>query len=131
MTAAGKDKGTFKISEPNKALQQTAAAILASRRFSALSAAAAATGSVVMTPDFHADEKWAELRHLPLSLGFVGAWSMPIKTPEGTVLGMFGTYFRERRSPTPEEQRGVELLAAAAALALAGPRTMNCDQTAT
>jgi len=37
------------------------------------------------------------------------------------VLGTFGTYFRERRTPTPEEQRGVERLAAAAALVLSGP----------
>src|SRR5690242_15685266 len=42
-------------------------------------AAAAATGQVVLTPDFRADRKWAELRHLPLALGYVGAWSMPIK----------------------------------------------------
>ena len=33
-------------------------------------AAAAATGSVVMTPDFFADDKWSELRHLPSSLGY-------------------------------------------------------------
>jgi GAF domain-containing protein len=82
-------------------------------------AAAAATGLVVITPDFYADDKWAELRHLPLSLGFVGAWSVPIKSPEGTVLGTFGTYFRDRRLPTPEERTSVELLAAAASLVLA------------
>lgn len=81
-------------------------------------AAAAALGIVVITPDFCADDKWAELRHLPSSLGFVGAWSMPIKSPDGTVLGTFGTYFRDHRSPTPEERRGVELLAAAAAMVL-------------
>src|SRR6187401_1809533 len=46
-------------------------------------AAAAATGSLVFTPDFFADDKWAELRHLPLALGFAGAWSMPIKSAEG------------------------------------------------
>ena len=84
-------------------------------------AAAAATGTTVITPDFLADDKWAELRHLPHSLGFVGAWSMPIKSGTGAVLGTFGTYFRERRTPTPEEQRGVERLAAAAALVLSGP----------
>lgn len=83
-------------------------------------AAAAATGAVVVTPDFAADDKWAELRHLPHSLGFVGAWSMPIKSPDGTVLGTFGTYFRDRRTPTAEERTGVERLAAAAALVLAG-----------
>jgi hypothetical protein len=69
--------------------------------------------------DLCADDKWAELRHLPLALGFVGAWSMPIKSPDGTVLGTFGTYFRDQRSPTPGEQRGVELLAAVAARVLA------------
>lgn len=72
-----------------------------------------------MTPDFLADDKWAELRHLPLALGFVGAWSVPIKSPEGAVLGTFGTYFRERRYPTSEERKAMELLASAAALILA------------
>jgi GAF domain-containing protein len=82
-------------------------------------AAAAATGQVVMTPDFYADDKWAELRHLPLALGFVGAWSMPIKNPNTQeVLGTFGTYFREKRQPTAEEQKGIERLAAAAARVL-------------
>jgi GAF domain-containing protein len=81
-------------------------------------AVAAATGSVVITPDFCADDKWAELRHLPLALGYVGAWSMPIKSSEGIVLGTFGTYFREHRSPTPEEKEGVQLLATAAAAVL-------------
>lgn len=84
-------------------------------------AAAAATGIMVITPDFCADDKWAELRHLPLALGFVGAWSMPIKNPKGAVLGTFGTYFRKKRTPSPYEIRSVELLAAAAALAIAGP----------
>lgn len=82
-------------------------------------AAAAATGSVVLTPSFLADEKWAELRHLPLALGFVGAWSMPIKSPQdGRVLGTFGTYFRESRQPTPREMVAVRELAAVAARAL-------------
>lgn len=80
---------------------------------------AAATGAVVITQDFCADDRWAELRHLPISLGFVGAWSMPIKSRTGTVLGTFGTYFRSRRTPTRHEQEGVEQLAAAAALVLA------------
>jgi hypothetical protein len=56
-------------------------------------AAAAATGNVVITPSFYADNKWAELRHLPLALGYVGAWSMPIKTYDNRIIGTFGTYF--------------------------------------
>ena len=81
-------------------------------------AAAAATGCAVVTEDFGADNKWAELRHLPQSLGFEGAWSMPIKSADGKVLGTFGTYYREKRCPTEAERAGVERLAAAAAVAL-------------
>ena len=81
-------------------------------------AAAAATGSVVLTPDFRADGKWAELRHLPLALGFLGAWSMPIKSTGGSVLGTFGTYYRDVREPSPREQAAVGRLAAVAARAL-------------
>jgi GAF domain-containing protein len=81
-------------------------------------AAAAATGSVVVTPDFRADGKWAELRHLPLSLGFAGAWSMPIRASGGEVLGTLGTYYRNVREPTPREIAAVSQLAATAARAL-------------
>jgi GAF domain-containing protein len=81
-------------------------------------AAAAATGKAVFTPDFRADEKWAELRQLPMGLGFVGAWSMPIKASDGTVMGTFGTYFRERRLPTEAERDAVALLVEAAAEAI-------------
>jgi len=77
--------------------------------------AAAATGAAVLTPDFRADEKWAELRHLPLALGYVGAWSHPIKTAAGNVLGTFGTYYREQREPSAAERRNVEALASIAA----------------
>ena len=84
-------------------------------------AAAAATGEVVITPDFLADEKWAELRHLPLALGFAGAWSVPIKSKEGRVLGTFGTYFRDTRTPTPRERDAMERLASVAAQALSPP----------
>lgn len=81
-------------------------------------AAAAATGTIVFTPSFYADNKWAELRHLPTSLGFVGAWSFPIKSNDLKVLGTFGTYFRKQRKPSDEEMKGTELLASAAAMAL-------------
>jgi GAF domain-containing protein len=74
-------------------------------------AAAAATGKMVMTPDFRADHKWEELRHLPLSIGYSGAWSMPIITDDGKVLGTFGTYFKEIRYPSDEEINGVKILA--------------------
>jgi len=81
-------------------------------------AAAAATGEVVETPSFLSDQRWSELRHLPMTLGFAAAWSMPIKAPDGRVLGTFGTYFREQRRPTAAEREGVALLAEVAAAAI-------------
>ena len=82
-------------------------------------AAAAATGAVVITPSFLADDKWAELRHLPLAIGFAGAWSMPITSPrDGKVLGTFGIYYRDVRQPSPREVEAVRSLAATAARAL-------------
>ena len=81
-------------------------------------ASAAATGAPVITPDFKSDDKWAELRHLPLALGYTGAWSMPIKTATGKVLGTFGTYYRETHEPSPEEIHAVQQLADTAAMVL-------------
>lgn len=82
-------------------------------------AAAAATAAVVVTPDFLADDKWAELKHLPLSLGFVGAWSTPIFSARSVaVLGTFGTYYRDRREPTLFEVKSIEKLASLAGLVL-------------
>jgi GAF domain-containing protein len=93
-------------------------------------AAAAATGCVVLTPDFRADDKWAELRHLPMALGFAGAWSHPIKDRDGRVLGTFGTYFRECREPTCAERRNVERLVAAASRVIAARQPAARDITA-
>jgi GAF domain-containing protein len=76
----------------------------------------------VFTPDFRADAKWAELKHLPLALGFTGAWSMPIKSDDGTILGTFGTYYRDKRKPTDAEFDAIRGLASVAAMAIAQSR---------
>lgn len=78
-------------------------------------AAAAATGTIIITADFHADDKWAELKHLPLALGFNSAWSVPIKTKDGVVLGTFGTYFRQKMPPQQKHIDAVSSLAVIAA----------------
>jgi signal transduction histidine kinase/CheY-like chemotaxis protein len=79
---------------------------------------AAATGSVVVTPDIEADPKWESIRHLPLDLGLRAAWSRPIIAADGSVLGTFGTYFRQCREPTALERQLVEILSHTAALAI-------------
>jgi GAF domain-containing protein len=80
--------------------------------------AAAATGKPVITPDIENDPGWKGLSHLPLGLGLVAAWSLPITSRDGRVLGTFGTYFTERRRPTAHEQQLVGILARTAAEAL-------------
>lgn len=82
-------------------------------------AAAAATGEIVITRDFTADGKWAELKHLPLAIGYRAAWSVPIKDA-ARVLGTLGTYFPEVREPRPFEVRATTRLAALAATAILG-----------
>ena len=86
-------------------------------------AAAAATGQIVITTDFSTDPGWTAIRHLPLALGLLAAWSMPIKARDGRVLGTFGTYFRETRGPTPEEMHSVRILVQTAALAIERDRS--------
>ena len=81
-------------------------------------AAAAATGRIVETHDIATDPGWAGIAHLPLGLGLVAAWSMPIVARDGRVLGTFGTYFTERRAPTPYEVDLVAVLARTAAVAI-------------
>ncbi len=80
--------------------------------------AAAATGQPVISPDIAADPKWQDLKALPLALGFLAAWSLPIMAADERVLGTFGTYFREKREPRKLERQTVEILAKTAALAI-------------
>lgn len=81
-------------------------------------AAAAALARPVVTPSFADAASWRGLAHLPLALGLVGAWSMPILARDGRVLGTFGTYFRERREPSDTERMVVEVLVRTAAIAI-------------
>jgi PAS domain S-box-containing protein len=80
--------------------------------------AAAYRGKVVITPDIASESNWCALKHLPLDLGLKAAWSMPILSSGGKVLGTFGTYFRECRAPSEQEQEIVSVLCKTAAIAI-------------
>lgn len=79
---------------------------------------AAAHNQIVITPDIAVAPNWKKFAHLPLGLGLVAGWSMPIISAKGKSLGAFGTYFRRRREPTETEIRLVAMLAKTAALAI-------------
>jgi signal transduction histidine kinase len=78
----------------------------------------AAWSTEVITPDIATADSWKGIAHLPLSLGLKAAWSAPIRSSDGHVLGTFTTYFRESRAPTDWERKIVEGLCRAAALAI-------------
>jgi signal transduction histidine kinase/PAS domain-containing protein len=79
---------------------------------------AAARAAVTITPDIAAAAGWKGLAHLPDAQGLKAAWSMPIMSSQGKVLGTIGTYFRERREPTNRERQVVEVLCRTASLAI-------------
>jgi PAS domain S-box-containing protein len=81
-------------------------------------AASAARNETVITPNFESAPGWQALKQLPLSLGLRAAWSIPIRSSEGAVIGTFGTYFRTCRAPTESEIEIVTILAKTAALAI-------------
>ncbi len=78
----------------------------------------AAISPVLVTADMASDPRWDELKGLPLGVGLAAAWSRPILASDGRVLGAFGVYFREPRSPSSLERRLVEALSRTAAIAI-------------
>jgi PAS domain S-box-containing protein len=73
----------------------------------------------VIASDFRTDERWsAEYRALALSHGLLACWSTPILSLEGQALGTFAMYYREPRSPTPEEHNVIEQFRDIASIAI-------------
>src|SRR5262252_7986487 len=57
----------------------------------------------VFIPDILCDPLWIRFRDAALSVGLRAAWSSPIISNDGRVLGTFGMYYREVRRPTPDD----------------------------
>ena len=79
---------------------------------------AVATRQTAVVPDLAADPKWAKFREFADPLGIRSAWSTPIFSNEGKVLGTFAHYYFEVRDPSPHDERMVKLLSRAAAVAI-------------
>lgn len=71
--------------------------------------AAAYLGIAVETFDIERDPHWLPYRALPLEAGLRACWSSPIKDGEGRVVATFAFYFHEKRFPTADERRVVEV----------------------
>jgi PAS domain S-box-containing protein len=72
----------------------------------------------VIVSDIATDPLWANYRDLALSHGLRACWSTPILSSVGRVLGTFAIYYREPRSPTPQEHNVVEQITHVASIAV-------------
>ena len=63
---------------------------------------AAFSGRLTITDDIAEDPKWAPIRDFAVGAGLRHCWSMPIKAPEGEVLGTLALYGSRPRQPLPE-----------------------------
>jgi len=72
----------------------------------------------VIVSDIATDALWVDYRDLALGHGLRACWSTPILSSDGSVLGTFAIYFREPRSPTPQEHSVIEQITHLASIAV-------------
>jgi len=75
---------------------------------------AAFTGKRVVVADIVSDPLWADYKDLARANGLAACWSEPMKNAAGDVLGTFAMYYRQPQIP---EDRDLELIECAVALA--------------
>lgn len=81
------------------------------------------TGKTVIVEDIATDERWAAYRDLTATYGLRACWSTPIRSAQGVVLGVFSLYYREPRSPQPQELAAIASSARLAGLAIERSQT--------
>src|SRR6202165_5682291 len=72
----------------------------------------------VIVSDIVTDPLWANYRELALAYGLRSGWSTPILSSDGSVLGVFGIYGREPRSPTPQHLQTIKQITHLASVAI-------------
>jgi PAS domain S-box-containing protein len=72
----------------------------------------------VIVCDIATDPLWADYRELALEHGLRACWSTPILSSAGKVLGTFATYYREPRSPSPQEHNVIKRVTQLASIAV-------------
>jgi len=89
----------------------------------------------VIVSDIATDPLWVDYRDLALSYGLRAAWSQPLLSKNQQVLGTFGMYYAEPRSPSETDLRLIEGAGHIAVIAIEGERsqtalTKACDELA-
>ena len=86
---------------------------------------AAWSGRLTITEDIATDPKWAPIRDVVVAFGLRHCWSMPIKAPDGEVLGTLALYGPRPRLPLPEHLVLMQDGARLAGIAIERHRTME------
>src|SRR5271155_1987211 len=84
----------------------------------------------VVVANFLSDPNWSDFRDKPVSAGLLAAWSSPIFSHDGSVLGTFGMYFREVRSPGPAEIQLIDYASRIAGAAIERQRSQTALEKA-
>ena len=72
----------------------------------------------VFVTDIEHDPLWADYRDFALSHNLRACWSTPITSRSSRVLGTFAIYYREPRSPSPDDLDIISYVSRTAALAI-------------
>jgi formate hydrogenlyase transcriptional activator len=72
----------------------------------------------VFIEDIVSDPLWIRFRDAAISAGLRAAWSSPIISNGGRVLGTFGMYYRDVRTPTPDDIRLIDQAGRIAGIAI-------------
>jgi PAS domain S-box-containing protein len=74
--------------------------------------------TAVFVTDIATDPLWTNFRAQTLLHGLRACWSTPIIGADGRLLGTFGNYYREPRTPTPHDLEVIALVTHTAAVAI-------------
>jgi formate hydrogenlyase transcriptional activator len=91
---------------------------------------AAALKRRVIVSDIATDPLWVDRRDLALSYGLRAAWSQPLLSTNQQVLGTFGMYYAEPRTPSDSDLQLIEGAAHVALIAIQCDRSQTALQRA-
>src|SRR6267143_5620304 len=91
---------------------------------------AAALKRRVIVSDIATDPLWVDNRDLALSFGLRAAWSQPLLSANQQVLGTFGMYYAEPRTPSETDLQLIEGAGNIAVIAIEGERSHTALQQA-
>src|SRR5713101_1402630 len=84
----------------------------------------------VIVSDIATDPLWVDYRDAALSYGLRAAWSQPLLSKNQHVLGTFGMYYTEPRTPSETDLRLIEGAGQIAVIAIEGERSQKSLRSA-